>query len=113
MEHTEVAGIDYLPGTWPKHAGIACIARRTRIPVELIPSDGRARKLRTIDKGQLALALEGKLDHVYGFVHPDQSGRVDTGQAGAENLVSRGGCARVSPGLILLRRRAPSLCGWL
>lgn len=67
MEHAEVALIGYLPRTWPADAGICCIARRTRIPVELILTDGRARKLRTIDKAQLALALEGKIDHVYGY----------------------------------------------
>src|SRR5664279_3770009 len=65
MAHTEVAVIDYLPGTWPKGAGVTCIARRTRIPVELMPTDPRARKLRTIDKAQQVLALEGKLDYVY------------------------------------------------
>src|SRR5664279_3905247 len=67
MEHTEVAVIDYLPGTWPADAGVVCLARRTRIPVELIPTDARARKLRTIDKEQHALALDGTLDHVYGY----------------------------------------------
>src|SRR5664280_951073 len=67
MPHTEVAVIDYLPGTWPQGAGVVCIARRTRIPVELMPTDPRARKLRTIDKAQQALALEGKLDYVYGY----------------------------------------------
>jgi len=67
MEHTEVAVIDYLPGTWPADAGVTCIARRTRIPVESMPTDPRARKLRTIDKAQQALALEGTLDHVYGY----------------------------------------------
>lgn len=66
MEHTEVAVIDYLPGTWPKDAGIRCIARRTRIPVEMIPT-ARARKRRTIPAGQLALALEGKIDAVFGY----------------------------------------------
>src|SRR5664279_1338440 len=65
MAHTEVAVIDYLPGTWPKGAGVTCIARRTRIPVELMSTDPRARKLRTIDKAQQVLALEGKLDYVY------------------------------------------------
>ena len=70
MPHTEVAVIDYLPGSWPDNAGVVCIARRTRIPVELMPTDPRARKLRTIDKAQQALALEGKLDHVlsYSFI---------------------------------------------
>ncbi len=67
MEHAEVAVIGYLPGPWPKDANIVCIARRTRIPVELIPTDARARKLRTIDKAQLALALQGKIDHVFGY----------------------------------------------
>src|SRR6478735_7351819 len=67
MEHAEVAIIDYLPGSWPQDAGITCIARRTRIPVQLIPTDPRARKLRTIDKDQLALALTGQIDHVYGY----------------------------------------------
>ncbi len=67
MDHTEVAVIDYLPGSWPRQAGISCIVRRTRIPVELIPTDPRARKMRTIDKAQLALALEGKIDHVFGY----------------------------------------------
>ena len=49
MEDTEVAVIDYLPGPWPQNANIACIARRTRIPVDRIPTT-RARKRRTMDK---------------------------------------------------------------
>lgn len=66
MDDTEVAVIDYLPGPWPKDANIVCIARRTRIPADRIPT-GRARKRRTIDKDQLALALEGRIDEVYGY----------------------------------------------
>ncbi len=66
MDDTEVAIVDYLPGTWPKDAQIACIARRTRIPVERIPTS-RARKRRTIPDTQLALALEGRIDAVYGY----------------------------------------------
>ena len=66
MDDTEVAVRYYLPGTWPKNAGITCIARRTRIPAERI-STARARKPRTIDKDQLALALEGGIDEVYGY----------------------------------------------
>ena len=38
----------------------------TRIPVERIPT-ARARKRRTINKNQLALALEGRIDEVYGY----------------------------------------------
>lgn len=65
MEDTEIALIDYLPGSWPSQ-GVVCIARRTRIPAERIPT-GRARKRRTIPKDQLELALDGRLDHVYGY----------------------------------------------
>lgn len=66
MDDTELAVIDYLPGPWPKDANIVCIARRTRIPVDRIPT-ARARKRRTIPKDQLALALEGRIDEVYGY----------------------------------------------
>jgi hypothetical protein len=65
MEDTELALIDYLPGKWPSDA-VVCIARRTRIPADRIPSE-RARKRRTIPKDQLALALEGRIDHVFGY----------------------------------------------
>lgn len=43
-----------------------CIARRTRIPAERIPTE-RARKRRTIPQDQLALALEGRIDAVFGY----------------------------------------------
>lgn len=65
MDYTEVAVIDYRPKGWPTQ-GVACIARRTAIPAEMVPT-GRARKRRTIPAGQLTLALEGKLEHVYGY----------------------------------------------
>lgn len=64
MDDTELAVIDYLPGKWPP--GVVCIARRTRIPAEKIPTE-RARKRRTIPKDQLALALEGRLEYVFGY----------------------------------------------
>ena len=66
MQEAEVAVIDYRPKDWPTH-GVKCIARRTRIPAERIPTE-RARKRRTIPKEQLTLALEGRLDHVYGYL---------------------------------------------
>lgn len=50
----------------PAEAGIACIARRTRIPAERIPR-GRARKRRTIPTEQLELALAGHLEAVFGY----------------------------------------------
>jgi hypothetical protein len=64
MEDTELAVIDYLPGKWPP--GVVCIARRTRIPVERIPTE-RARKRRTIPKDQLVLAVQGRWEHVFGY----------------------------------------------
>jgi hypothetical protein len=64
MDDTECAVIDYLPGAWPP--GVVCIARRTRIPVERIPTE-RARKRRTIPKDQLALALNGRIEAVFGY----------------------------------------------
>jgi hypothetical protein len=65
MDDTELAVIDYLPGSWPTE-GVVCIARRTRIPADRIPTE-RARKRRTIPKEQLTLALEGRLDYVFGY----------------------------------------------
>ena len=70
MEHTEIAVIGYLPGAWPavSKAGdpLVSIARRTPIPVGPISADPRSRKRRTIPKDQLALALDGKIEAVYG-----------------------------------------------
>jgi len=65
MDDTEIAVVEYLPGKWPTK-NVVCIARRTRIPVDHIPS-ARARKRRTIDKNQLTLALAGQIEHVFGY----------------------------------------------
>jgi hypothetical protein len=65
MEGTEVAVIPYAPKGWP--AGIACLARRTRIRADAVSADPRARKRRTIAKDQLALALDGQIQYVYGY----------------------------------------------
>ncbi|HEY8720921.1 IS1380 family transposase [Pengzhenrongella sp.] len=65
MDDTEIAVVQYLPRKWPTR-NVVCIARRTRIPVDHIPT-ARARKRRTIDKNQLTLALDGQVDHVYGY----------------------------------------------
>jgi hypothetical protein len=65
MEGTEVAVIPYAPKGWP--AGIACLARRTRIRADAVSADPRARKRRTIAKDQLALALDGQIQFVYGY----------------------------------------------
>jgi hypothetical protein len=45
MDDTELAVIDYLPGSWSTDK-VVCIARRTRIPADRIPTE-RARKRRT------------------------------------------------------------------
>lgn len=67
MDDTEIAVTAYRPASWPgADDGVVCIARRTRIPAERIPTQ-RARKRRTIPKEQLTLALDGRLDHVYGY----------------------------------------------
>ncbi|HET9654992.1 MAG TPA: IS1380 family transposase [Kineosporiaceae bacterium] len=65
MDDTEVAVIPYAPKGWPPD--IVCLARRTRIAADQISTDPRARKRRTVPKDQLALALDGQIDHVYGY----------------------------------------------
>lgn len=65
MDDTEVAVIPYAPKGWP--AQIVCLARRTRIRADAISADPRARKRRTIPKDQLALALDGDVEYVYGY----------------------------------------------
>ena len=65
MDDTEVAVIPYAPKGWPEQ--IVCLARRTRVPADQVSTDPRARKRRTIPKDQLTLALDGQIDHVYGY----------------------------------------------
>lgn len=65
MRDAQVAAIDYLPGGWPE--GTRAVARRVRIDAQDISHDPRARRRRTIDKAQLKLALDGDVDHVYGY----------------------------------------------
>lgn len=84
MDDTEIAVTPYLPGAWPgPEHGVVCIARRTRISAERIPTE-RARKRRTIPKDQLALALDGRLDHVYGYSFILTNLPVDTDEQLAE-----------------------------
>ncbi|NLT53909.1 MAG: IS1380 family transposase [Actinomycetales bacterium] len=65
MTDTEVAAIRYTPKGWPKN--IVCLARRTRIRADQVSRDPRARKRRTIPTDQLTLALDGRIEHVYGY----------------------------------------------
>ena len=63
MHGAQVATCDYAPAGWPE--GTYTIVRRVRVPVEQISADPRARRRRTIPKGQLSLALGGDCDHVW------------------------------------------------
>lgn len=65
MAGAEVAVADYAPGGWPP--GTACVVRRVRLDAATISADPRARRRRTIDPDQLALALDGELDTVYAY----------------------------------------------
>ncbi|MGH8968868.1 MAG: IS1380 family transposase [Actinomycetes bacterium] len=63
MPGAQVAATDYAPAGWP--ADSYTIVRRVRVDAEAISTDPRSRRRRTIDKAQLALALEGTATHAY------------------------------------------------
>src|SRR5947207_727688 len=65
MKGAQVAVCGYAPGGWPPDT--ACLVRRVRLPAGDISTDPRARRRRTIPKDQLALALQGLVDHVYAY----------------------------------------------
>jgi hypothetical protein len=65
MTGAQVAVASYAPAGWPP--GTACVVRRVRIRAADISTDPRARKRRTVPKDQLALALDGLVDVVYGY----------------------------------------------
>lgn len=65
MKGAQVAVCDYVPAGWP--AGTVCVVRRVKIRAGDISADPRARRRRTIPKGQLALALDGLVSHVYAY----------------------------------------------
>src|SRR5436190_239309 len=65
MKGAQVAVADYAPAGWPPDT--ACLVRRVRLPAGDISSDPRARRRRTIPKDQLALALQGLVEHVYAY----------------------------------------------
>src|SRR5947208_2099501 len=53
------------PAGWPP--GTACVVRRVKVRASDISADPRARRRRTIPKTQLALALDGLVEHVYAY----------------------------------------------
>jgi len=65
MKGAQVAVCDYTPAGWPP--GNTCVVRRVKVRATDISTDPRARRRRTIPKGQLALALDGLVTHVYAY----------------------------------------------
>lgn len=63
MPGAQVAVMDYAPAGWPPDA--YTIVRRVKVDAADISVDPRARRRRTIPADQLALALDGELDHAY------------------------------------------------
>jgi hypothetical protein len=65
MKGAQVAVCDYAPAGWPP--GTACVVRRVKVRAADVSTDPRARRRRTIPKDQLALALDGLVEHVYAY----------------------------------------------
>jgi hypothetical protein len=65
MKGARVAVCDYAPAGWPP--GTVTVVRRVKVRATDISTDPRARRRRTIPKGQLALALDGLVAHVYAY----------------------------------------------
>jgi hypothetical protein len=63
MTGAQVAACDYAPAGWPD--GTYTLVRRVKIAAAELSTDPRARRRRTVDKDQLALALGGAADHVW------------------------------------------------
>lgn len=96
MSGAQVAAVDYAPAGWPP--GTYTIVRRVRIDADTISLDPRSRRRRTIEAGQLALALEGAATHAYAVSFivtnipandrpPDTDTDTDTGPAaGVETI---------------------------
>ena len=65
MPGAQVAAVDYAPAGWP--AGTRMIVRRMKVQAASISTDLRARRRRTFDPAQLALALGGQVGHAYAY----------------------------------------------
>jgi len=65
MKGAQVAVCHYAPAGWPPDT--ACVVRRVKVRAGDISTDPRARRRRTIPKDQLALALDGLVEHVYAY----------------------------------------------
>jgi hypothetical protein len=65
MDGAEVAACDYVPDGWPPET--RTIVRRVRLDASEVRTDPRSRRRRTIEPGQLKMALSGTADHVYAY----------------------------------------------
>jgi hypothetical protein len=65
MKSAQVAVCDYAPAGWPP--GTVTVVRRVKVRAADVSADPRARRRRTIPQGQLALALDGLVEHVYAY----------------------------------------------
>ena len=63
MTGAQVAVCDYAPAGWP--AGTYTLVRRVKIAAKDLSADPRSRRRRTVHKDQLALALDGAVEHVW------------------------------------------------
>jgi hypothetical protein len=65
MKGAQVAVCGYAPAGWPP--GTVTVVRRVKVRSADISTDPRARRRRTIPKDQLALALDGLVEHAYAY----------------------------------------------
>ena len=83
MPHTEVAVIDYLPGSWPDNAGVVCIWPADPDPGRVDAHRPAGPEVADHRQGATGVGVGGKARPcVVVFVHPDQPGRVHAGQTG-------------------------------
>ena len=81
MPHTEVAVIDYLPGSWPDNAGVVCIWPADPDPGRVDAHRPAGPEVADLRQGATGVGVGGKArPRVVVFVHPDQPGRVHAGQ---------------------------------
>lgn len=65
MRNAETTALDYPYPDWP--TGTRLIVRRVLHPADSISADPRARRRRTLAPGQLALALDARIDTIYSY----------------------------------------------
>jgi hypothetical protein len=66
MPQAEIAETTHTPKSW-QHEPLRLIVRRVRIPVDELSQHPRSRRRQTVPAEQLALALKGRVEYVYGY----------------------------------------------